>query len=175
MKTLTLQIFIFMACFSYGQEYSFLDSRNGFRNIRLGTLVSDYPQFREKDASNMDFFKLSMNLKTSHVCVGAEKDRIGTARILFIYLIAENSLISEIRVVTEKVLDVYSTLENAYGKPTDRQGTKLTWRTDGIECSIEGDNSPIPGYHICYKVLSKARKELNALKALARKKAQAEL
>jgi hypothetical protein len=166
---------IFLTCLSFGQDYTFLDSKNGFRNIRLGASVNNYPEFKLKSESNIDLFKLSMNLKTSHVYKGTDHDKITSARILFIYLVTENNIITEIRVVTEKVLNVYATLESAYGKPTDTQGTKLIWRTDKIECSIEGDNTQIPGYHIRYKTISKDRSQLNELMEKSKKEAQAEL
>ena len=123
----------------------------------------------------MDLFKLSMNLKTSHVYKGNDNDKIKSAKILFIYLLTENNIITEIRVVTQKVLNVYSTLENAYGKPTDKQGTKYIWRTDKIECSIEGDNTALPGYHIRYKKNSVERNQLTELMEKAKKEAQSEL
>jgi hypothetical protein len=174
-KFIILALFTFFTCLSFGQDFTFLDSKNGFRNIKLGTSVSNYPEFKLKNESNMDLFKLSMNLKTSHVYKGTEHDKIKSARILFIYLITENNMVTEIRVVTEKVLNVYSILESAYGKPTDTQGTKLIWRTNKIECSIEGDNTQIPGYHIRYKSMSKERTYLNELMEKSKKEAQAEL
>jgi hypothetical protein len=175
-RNLAILVFcISFSCLSFGQDYTFLESKNGFRNIRLGTSVDNYPEFKLKNEANIDLFKLSMNLKTSHVYKGTDHDKIASARILFIYLITENNIITEIRIVTEKVLNVYSTLENAYGKPTDTQGTKLIWRTDKIECSIEGDNTQLPGYHIRYKALSKERVQLNELREKSKKEAQAEL
>lgn len=171
----TYTFFLLFTYLSFGQNNSFLESRNGFRNIRLGTSVDNYPEFKIKNESNTDLFKLSMNSKTTHVYKGNDTDKIKTARILFIYLIAENNIIAEIRVITEKVLNVYSTLQNAYGKPADMQGTKLIWRTDKIECSIEGDNTPIPGYHIRYKSTSQERSQINELKEKAEREAQAEL
>ena len=166
---------ILFTCLSFGQDYTFLDSKYGFRNIKLGTSVNNYPEFKIKSESNMDLFKLSMSLKTSHVYKGNDNDKIKFARILFIYLITENNVITEIRVVTEKMTSVYSILENAYGKPTDKQGTKFTWRTNKIECSIEGDNTQIPGYHIRYKEISKERIQINESMEKMKKEAQSEL
>ncbi len=113
-----------------------------------------------------------MNQKSTHVYKGNENDKINSARILFIYLITENNIITEIRVVTEKVLNVYSTLERAYAV---EQGTKFIWRTNKIECSIEGDNTQIPGYHISYKMISKERKQISELREKLKTEAQSEL
>lgn len=176
MRTLYIQVLIlFVSYLSYGQDYTFLNSKNGFRNIKLGASLDNYPEFIRKDELNANLFKLSMDIKTSHVYVGKEKDKIKTAKILYIYLITENNLILEIRVVTEKVLSVYSILQNGYGTPTDKWGARWTWRTDSIECTIEGDDNQIPGYHIRYRGISKNRKILNDMKEKYKKEAQAEL
>ncbi len=176
MKTfITVTLFVFFTNLSFGQDYIFLDSKYGFRNIKLETSVNNYLEFELKNESNKDLFKLSMNQKSTHVYKGNENDKINSARILFIYLITENDIITEIRVVTEKVLNVYSTLKRAYGKPTDEQGTKFIWRTNKIECSIEGDNTQIPGYHISYKMISKERKQISELREKLKTEAQSEL
>ncbi len=100
---------------------------------------------------------------------------ISCVRVVASNIITENDIITEIRVVTEKVLNVYSTLKRAYGKPTDEQGTKFIWRTNKIECSIEGDNTQIPGYHISYKMISKERKQISELREKLKTEAQSEL
>ncbi len=176
MKTKILRILIlFFTCLSYSQDYVFLESKNGFRNIKIGTSVDNYPEFKAKDNSNVDAFKWNIDTKANFVYVGTEKDKIKTAKIIYIYLTTENNIIREIRVVTEKVLSVYIILKNAYGNPTKEYNSRWIWQTNNIECSIEGDGSQIPGYHIIYKEISKARKELNELKAKSKKEAQAEL
>ena len=176
MKTfVTLIFFVLFTCQSFGQDYTFLDSKYGFRNIKLETSVNNYPEFKLKNESNKDLFKLSMNLKTTHVYKGNDNDKISSGRILFIYLITEDNMITEIEVVTEKVGNIYSTVERAYGEPTYKQGTKFVWRTNKIECSIEGYDTQIPGYHICYKVVPKERKQINELKEKLKTQAQSEL
>lgn len=156
-----------LICFStlaYGQECNFLDTKNGFRNIKLGASIVDYPEFQKRQESNADLFKLSMNAKANYVYVGTENDQLSGALILFIYLIIDDTKISEIKIVTQKVMSVYSTLKFAYGEPSQKYSDKLIWRTNHIECSIEGDWSEVPGYHITYKQISGARKELIAHK-----------
>lgn len=171
-----IQILILLfTWFSYGQEFTFLESKYGFRNIKLGTSVAQYPEFILKNETNKTLFKWSMDSKTSYVYVGTESDKIKTAKILFIYLVTENNRIIEIEVVTEKVLNVYYILKSAYGNPSSEAGSKWIWRTDSIECSIEGDGSEIPGYHLVYKLISNERKKLNELKSKSVKEAQAEL
>ncbi len=168
-------LFLLFTWFSYGQEFTFLESKYGFKNIKLGTSVALYPEFILKNDSNKTLFKWSGNSKTSHVYVGKESDKIKTAKILFIYLVTENDSITEIEVVTEKVLNVYSILKNAYGNPSSGVGSKWIWRAESIECSIEGEGSEIPGYHVVYKMISNERRKLNELKSKNKKEAQAEL
>ena len=179
-KNLTMKsLFILLFFLSFGdvkgQDCTFLESKNGFREIKLGTSVENYPEFKRKDNSNVKLFKLSLNSKADYVYVGTNDDKIKTAKILFIYLTTINDIITEIKVVTEKVLNVYSILASAYGEPTTKQGNKWIWRTNTIECSIEGDENAIPAYHIVYKELSNQRLELIKMKLESAKKAQAEL
>lgn len=174
-KFATFALLVF-SCLIFGQDNSFLETKNGFRTIKLGTSADQYPEFKLKNEANLELFKLSMNFKTTHVYKGNANDKIKTGRILFIYLITDDkNIITEIRVVTEKVLSVYSTLQNAYGKPTDSAGTKLIWRTDHIECSIEGENNQLPGYHIRYKSISNDRQLIYGLMKKTKAEAQAEL
>lgn len=171
-------IHIILICVSYlahGQDCNFLDTKNGFRNIKLGTSISDYPEFQKREETNAALFKLSMNAKANYVYVGNENEQLSGAKILFIYLIINDTKISEIKIVTEKVLSVYATLKFAYGEPTQKYNDKLIWRTNQIECSIEGDCSQVPGYHITYKKISDPRKELIILKEKSVKEAQKEL
>lgn len=175
MKSLIILLIFLTTGVVKGQECTFLESKNGFREIKLGTSVKNYPEFRPKDNSNVELFKLSMNPKTNYVYVGTNDDKIKTAKILFIYLTTTNDIITEIKVVTEKVLNIYTILATAYGEPTTKNGNKWIWRTNTIECSIEGDENAIPGYHIVYKEMSNQRLELIKMKLESAKKAQAEL
>lgn len=166
----------FLMVTAHAQDCSFLDSKNGFRHIKLGSKASEYPEFQQKTETNLELFKLSFNFRTTHVYQGSDSDKLASAKILFIYLIAENDLITEIRIVTQKVLGVYSTLEAAYGEPTRKQGAKLTWTTDKVECSIEGDdNIHWPGYHIRYRDVSEDMPELKKMKGEQKTKARSEL
>lgn len=176
MKFLILKIiFSCFTCYTFSQECNFLDTKNGFRNIKLGTSIVDYPEFQKREESNAVLFKLSMNAMANYVYAGTDNDQLSGAKILFIYLIVADSIITEIRIVTQKVLSVYSTLKLAYGEPTQKYNDKLIWRTNLIECSIEGDWSQVPGYHITYKVISDTRKELNYRREKSAKEAQKEL
>jgi hypothetical protein len=175
MKSIVTLIFFLSSLIGLGQDYNFLESKNGFREIKLGTSVANYPEFKRKDNSNAELFKLSLNSKADYVYVGSNDDKIKTAKILFIYLTTNNNIISEIKVVTEKVLNVYAILNSAYGEPSSKQGNKWIWKTNNLECSIEGDQNTIPGYHIVYKDISNEHKELKEMKLNLTKKAQSEL
>lgn len=175
MKSIVILFFFLLSGVVKGQDCTFLESKNGFRDIILGTSIKNYPEFKPKNNSNAELFKMSMNPKTDYVYVGTNDDKIKTTKILFIYLTTTNDVITEIKVVTEKVLNVYLILAAAYGEPTSKLGNKWIWRTNTIECSIEGDEIAIPGFHIVYKELSNQRLELIKMKLEATKKAQAEL
>lgn len=61
----------------------------------------------------MELFKFSMNAKSTHVYKGNDNDKISSGRIPFVYLITEKNMVKEIRVVTEKVENVYGIVERA--------------------------------------------------------------
>ncbi len=167
--------FLFFSSVFFSQESSFLSYRNGFRNIKLGENIKNYPDFELKNDSNFELFKLSFNSGSNYVYVGQENDKISSTKILFIYLNVNNDKIERIHIVTQKVSGLYYILKNAYGDTSTEIGKKWIWRTDNIECSIEGDDSNIPGYHIIYNYLSEDRIKLNEIKSKRTKESQNEL
>ncbi|MBA4155393.1 hypothetical protein [Flavobacterium sp.] len=172
--TFVLTFLLFSSTF-FSQECSFLNSQNGFRNIKLGENIKNYPEFELKNDNNLELFKLSFNSETDYVYVGNENDEISSTKILFIYLNVKDKKIERIHIVTQKVEGLYYILKNAYGETSTEYGKKWIWRTENIECSIEGDDNNIPGYHIIYNYLSEDRKILNERKTKRSKEAQAEL
>ncbi|MFD2909680.1 hypothetical protein ACFSX9_13160 [Flavobacterium ardleyense] len=173
---LTLIItFLFFSSDFFSQESDFLSFRNGFRNIKLGENIKNYPDFELKNDRNLELFKLSFNSGSNYVYVGQENDKISSTKILFIYLNINNDTIERIHIVTQKVSGLYYILKNAYGDTSTEIGKKWIWRTENIECSIEGDDSNIPGYHIVYNYLSEVRIKLNEIKSKRSKEAQNEL
>lgn len=175
MNTKIAFILLFINSILYSQECSFLDSKNGFRNIMLGESIKNHSEFKLKQDDNLELFKLSFNKESNYVYVGKENDKIGTAKILFIFLNVSDDKIERIHIVTQKVFSLYTILKNAYGYTAMEFGKKWYWRTNKIECSLEGDDTNIPGYHIIYNYLSEDRIKLIELKTKKRKEAQAEL
>lgn len=159
----------------FSQDCNFLSSQNGFRNIKLGGTIKDHPEFVLKDDRTTALFQLSFNSSLNYVYVGKETDMIGSAKILFIYLNVNNDTIERIHVVTQKEFGLYSILKNAYGATSFEYGKKWIWRSDTIECSIEGDDNNIPGYHIVYSYLSDVRIQLKERASKRSKAAQMEL
>lgn len=175
MNTKIAFILLFINSILYSQECNFLDSKNGFRNIMLGESIKNHSEFKLKQDDNLELFKLSFNTESNYVYVGKENDKIGTAKILFIFLNVSDDKIERIHIVTQKVFSLYTILKNAYGDTAMEFGKKWYWRTNKIECSLEGDDTNIPGYHIVYHYLSEDRIKLIELKTKKRKEAQAEL
>lgn len=171
----TTFLFLFISSLLFSQECNFLDYKNGFRNIKLGENIKNYPEFKIKKDSNLELFKLSFNAESNYVHVGNENDKIGTVKILYIFLNVTDEKIERIHIVTQKEFGLYYVLKNAYGDTSMEFGKKWFWRTNKIECSIEGDDTNIPGYHIIYKYLSEDSIKLIEVKAKRSKEAQAEL
>ena len=151
-KIFTLFLFVFSAS-TFAQECNFLDERNGFRDIKLGTEISNYPEFVKKDGTNVNLFKY--NNRADYVYVGKESDKISNTNILYIYLILKDNLVNEITVFTHKEVNLYSVLKFAYGEPTSKTDDQWVWNTHKVRCTLEGGNSTtIPGCYIRYKDVS---------------------
>ena len=55
--TFVLTFLLFSSTF-FSQECSFLNSQNGFRNIKLGENIKNYTQFELKNDNNLELFKI---------------------------------------------------------------------------------------------------------------------
>lgn len=165
MKNILLIIqIVFFLPYGYAQDCNFLESQNGFRNIKLGSDVNNYPDFVKKDRNNEDLFKNSIRSDAEYVYVPRKEEKIGTANILYIYLVTDKQKIGETVVISQKVASVYYTLKLAYGEPQITSGSNWTWKNRSVSCTIIGDNSALPGYYITYKNLSSLHNAIRELK-----------
>ena len=169
-----LFIFLFSLCLSTleAQECSFLEHKKGIRDIVLGASIKENSKFIKRNDSNLNLFKYYPD--ADYVYVGTEDDKIKTIPILNIYLNIENGLITEITVVTHRILSLFSILEAAYGDASVSNG-RYEWKSKSVICTAIGDGNPKPGYLIIYKNTSEAYQEVMKHKQEDIKEAQQEL
>lgn len=176
MKTILIIIqLLFVLPNLKAQDCNFLDSRQGFRTIKLESDIIDYADFIKKDKNNESLFKNSIRKDAAYVYVPREGEKIGTAAILYIYLVTDKGKISEIIVVTQKVMSVYYILKSAYGEPQSVSGNSWTWTGRNVSCTVAGDDSALPGCYITYKNLHSLHDSVRRLKEKSVLEAQQQL
>lgn len=165
LKTICLLILLFFSK-SFSQDIKKLENNNGFRSIKLGSEIRNYPNFIKKSEQNSKYFSpwfeydYILNLKKEN-----DFKKIGDAEILQILAKVYNNKIYQIQIVTEKDNEVIEMLETAYGKPNfdDIKADILGWRTEsGIQCEVMGRAGGYSQINIRYRDLN--------LESLAQKK-----
>jgi len=115
-----------------------LDSRNGFKDIRLGTRADSV-----KGAKLKREFTEKGNVFSSQIYEVDHPDysTIGEVRIKKVALTAYRNLIYGISVVTEKDPRLMKALENLYGLSTyDARNNRYFWRGDSLVLSYESQS-----------------------------------
>ena len=117
---------------AYGQNVSKLEERFGFKDIKLETHVNEYstlePAKHHKDKTE--------GVITYQGVKGAYTS-IGDIKIHDVKVLAYDSMIYEIIVVTEKDGNLYRGLEKAFGKPQNTVGYgSYKWITDRLSLTF---------------------------------------
>ncbi|SNR34011.1 hypothetical protein [Lutibacter flavus] len=193
MKKLLI-LFLLASNFSFSQDLSVLKEKNGFRNIKLNSLVKNYKDFTE--THNSDEY---ITLDDNTFIVGLSKNKyelktryntqinIAGSEVRNITLSTIDGKIFEIFVDIKYSSNVLDNLKLAFGKPNKSYvqdyaevdyGTtpdeKYTWEIDNVHCTLSNGNLYNGGdtndvYHLRYvdiklKELYVLRSKKNSLK-----------
>lgn len=112
-----------------------LDSRNGFKDIRLGTRADSVPGARLKKE-----FTVKNNVHPSQLydVNHPEYSSIGEVKVRKVELTAYRNLIQTIAVVTDKDPRLMKALENLFGQATyDAKNNRYFWKGDSLILSYE--------------------------------------
>jgi len=141
MLRITTTLFLFIATFfCFPQDINKLKENNGFRKIKLGTNVLEYPSLVKQSSDNKGYFNPWYDYNYAfdqYTFKGYEK--IGDAKIHRIFVKTLDAKIYEIMLVVDKNEGIFELLKIAYGNPNtdDIETGALVWRTDNnIECSV---------------------------------------
>lgn len=137
MSTLKISILLIAISVScLGQDLSELDKRNGFKDIKLGSLVDSVTglklqkEFKEKDEYPAKLFTVE----------NPDYEKIGEVKVNKVELKTYNDLIYEIRVVTVKDSRLMKALESLYGKADyDLKNETYFWKTDNLILKFQSE------------------------------------
>ncbi len=120
--------------FSNAQTAAELDKRNGFKNIKMTSRITDYDGLELKKAIDSDVFPRAYQ----YVPKNGHYESIGSVKIFQLEVNTYDSAIYEIRVITEKDPNLYKGLKRAFGEPEfDYRNNKYYWRTDNLRLSYD--------------------------------------
>ena len=129
MRTTISLVLLFCTATLSAQGLEELEKRNGFKDIRLGTIADSVKgaklkkEFKEKDQFPAKLFTVSH----------PDYERIGEVKIKDVELKAYKDLIYEIMVVTEKDPRLMKALESLYGKADyDLKNETYFWRSESV-------------------------------------------
>lgn len=134
-KTVLIVVWIMAPLLSPAQNNPELDSRNGFKDIRLGSRADSVPGARlRKEFTDRDNVHPSQRYEVSH----PDYASIGEVRVRKLELTAYRNLIHTISVVTDKDPRLMKALESLYGAATyDARNNRYFWRGELLILSYE--------------------------------------
>jgi hypothetical protein len=139
---LNILLFLAISLNSFSQNIQKLEENNGFRGIKLGTEITNYPF--AKAESKQELFTIYINNIRRYfhgfnyvVDINNNNfDRLDNAKILGLYLSVFKGKIREIMVLTEYHPYTLDLLELAFGKPN---GFGKQWSGKNIYCYYNTD------------------------------------
>jgi hypothetical protein len=111
------------------QDTTELDKRNGFKDIKLGSVVDSVKGVKfKKDFKEKDQYPAKL-----YTVDNPEYEKIGEVKVTKIELKAYNGLIYEISLVADKDPRLMKALESLYGKSVyDMKNEIYFWKTDNL-------------------------------------------
>jgi len=173
-----LSVFVFD--FSNAQDIENLNSKNGFRDIKLGSHISEYNQevLLKKNDTLLKYFGWKTNydyIMNLNKVKGF--DSIASGEIKSILINVVDDLISEIDITVTKDYEIFKILKYNFGEPNKYNSLKhdnAIWEMDDIELSFTGRDDRMAYYIINFKNKKLWSKRLKLINSMAKKKALSE-
>ncbi len=177
-KTNYLRLIIFFLGIQLvsSQSSQKLEEKNGFREIKLGNNITDYPNFIKKNSENDQYFGPWIDFEYILDLKSTRYDKIGNATIHRIFAKTHENKIYAIKIILEKNYEVIELLKSLYGEPTwdNLQADLIEWKTNKIECTFKGRYKGASNFHIDYVQLELEKLALKKSKEVKLKKANSE-
>jgi len=124
---------VLLHSYADAQSVNELEERFGFKDIRLETMVGNYPNLEAAKVHHKD---KKEGVTSFHAVKGAYT-RVGEIKVHEVNVLAYDSMIFEISVITEKDGNLYKGLEKAFGKPQNTVGYgAYTWKTEKLSLTF---------------------------------------
>ncbi|MEX2335782.1 MAG: hypothetical protein WD555_00750 [Fulvivirga sp.] len=148
--------FIFIINISNAQESKELDRRNGFKDIKMTSLITAYEGLElKKEIEDEEFPNASLyTAKKGHY------ENIGKLKIYDLEVKTYKDSIFEIKVITEKDPNLYKGLKKVFGTPEfNYKSRQYYWKSDRLQLSYSSfSNTKIEMVYRSY-IMSAKRKE----------------
>ena len=136
MRLQTLVLLFFLATtFSFSQSLKELDERNGFKDIKLVTPVTDYPGLElKKSILNQDTTKYQ-----EYTAVKGAYKLIGKIPVRNLTVKTYKGVIYDIEVVCKRDGQLYRGLEKAFGRPHNYKKVgygDYFWKTENVKLTF---------------------------------------
>ncbi|MEM6525705.1 MAG: hypothetical protein AAGF85_20630 [Bacteroidota bacterium] len=133
-KMLVFGYILFFQSTVFAQNASELDKRNGFKDIKMTSIITDYEGLEFKKEIQSEIFPRAYQ----YVPKKGFYQTIGQIKIFELQVNTYDSAVYEIRIVTEKNPNLYKALKKNFGQPEyDYRGDKYYWRTDNLRLSYD--------------------------------------
>jgi hypothetical protein len=124
-------VLLFMMAFSncFSQDLAELEKRNGFKDIKLGSVIDSVKGFKlKKEFKEKDHYPAKL-YEVEH----SDYETVGEVKVNKVELKTYKDLIYEINVVTDKDERLMKALESLYGKSEyDMKNETYFWKTDNL-------------------------------------------
>lgn len=129
-------LFFIVISNSFGQELSELDKRNGFKDIKLGSVIDSVKGFKlKKEFKERDEYPAKL-YEVEH----SDYEKIGEVKVHKIELKTYKDLIYEINVITAKDERLMKALESLYGKSDyDMKNETYFWKTGNLVLKFKSE------------------------------------
>jgi hypothetical protein len=124
-----LLLFLLCSVSAYCQDLAELDRRNGFKDIRLGSLIDSVQGYKlQKEFKEREEYPAKL-----YTVENAAYESIGEVKVHKVELKTYKDAIYEIRVLASKDPRLMKALESLYGKADyDMKNDTYFWKTDNI-------------------------------------------
>ena len=138
MTKLGFLVLLFFSFFdTYSQDISELEKRNGFKDIKLGSLIDSVKGFKlKKEFKEREEFPAKL-----YEVENEAYSKIGEVTVQSVELKTYKDLIYEITVITDKDARLMKALESLYGKADyDMKNETYFWKTDQLILKFKSES-----------------------------------